>query len=57
MTGSEDVYRVVNTPTTSEHTSEYLRARIKALEQRVKYLEAVIEVELLNHNNNEYWNN
>lgn len=57
MTGSEDVYRVVNTPTTAEHTSEYLHARIDALEKRVKYLEAVIEVEILNHNNNEHWNN
>lgn len=57
MTSSEDVYRVVNTLSNAEHLDEYLNARITALENRVKYLEAVIEVEILNHNNNEHWNN
>lgn len=49
MTRSEDVYRVINTQSPSERTIEYLNARIKALENRVQYLEAVIEVNNLNN--------
>ena len=43
MTHSEDVRRAA-TPT----TIDYLNARIEALESRVEYLEAIIEVEYLN---------
>ena len=43
MTHYEDVKRVA-TPT----TIDYLNARIEALESRVQYLEAIIEVEYLN---------
>jgi hypothetical protein len=46
MTHSEDVRRAA-TPT----TIDYLNARIEALEGRVQYLEAIIEVEILNNNN------
>jgi len=48
MTHYEDVKRAA-TPT----TIDYLNARIEALEGRVQYLEAILEVEYLNHNNNE----
>ena len=48
MTHYEDVKRAA-TPT----TIDYLNARIEALENRVQYLEAILEVEYLNHNNNE----
>lgn len=47
MTHYEDVKRAA-TPT----TIDYLNARIKALESRVEYLEAILEVEYLNNNNN-----
>ncbi len=47
MTHYEDVKRAA-TPT----TIDYLNARIEALESRVEYLEAIIEVEYLNNNNN-----
>jgi hypothetical protein len=43
MTHYEDVKRAA-TPT----TIDYLNARIEALESRVEYLEAIIEVEYLN---------
>lgn len=43
MTHYEDVKRAA-TPT----TIDYLNARIEALESRVQYLEAIIEVEYLN---------
>lgn len=43
MTHYEDVKRVV-----SNQTIDYLNARIQALEKRVEYLEAIIEVEYLN---------
>mgnify|MGYP006908214334 CR=1 FL=1 len=43
MTHYEDVKRAA-TPT----TVDYLNARIEALEKRVQYLEAIIEVEILN---------
>ena len=46
MTNYEDVKRAA-TPT----TIDYLNARIEALEGRVQYLEAIIEVEILNNNN------
>ena len=46
MTHYEDVKRAT-TPT----TIDYLNARIEALESRVEYLEAIIEVEYLNNNN------
>ena len=46
MTHYEDVKRAA-TPT----TIDYLNARIEALEGRVHYLEAIIEVEILNNNN------
>ena len=46
MTHSEDVKRAA-TPT----IIDYLNARIEALEGRVQYLEAIIEVEILNNNN------
>jgi len=46
MTHYEDVKRAA-TPT----TIDYLNARIEALESRVQYLEAIIEVEYLNNNN------
>ena len=46
MTYYEDVKRAA-TPT----TIDYLNARIEALESRVEYLEAIIEVEYLNNNN------
>lgn len=43
MTHYEDVKRAA-TPS----TIDYLNARIKALENRVQFLEAIIEVEILN---------
>jgi hypothetical protein len=43
MTHYEDVKRAA-TPT----TIDYLNARIEALESRVQYLEAILEVEYLN---------
>lgn len=43
MTHYEDVKRVAR-----NSTIDYLNARIKALEKKVQYLEAVIEVEILN---------
>jgi len=43
MTHYEDVKRAA-TPT----TVDYLNARIEALENRVQYLEAILEVEYLN---------
>lgn len=43
MTHYEDVKRAA-TPT----TVDYLNARIKALEDRVQFLEAILEVEYLN---------
>jgi len=43
MTHYEDVKRVA-----SNETIDYLNARIEALEKRVEYLEAIIEVEYLN---------
>ena len=46
MTHYEDVKRAA-TPT----TIDYLNARIEALENRVQYLEAILEVEYLNNNN------
>ena len=46
MTHYEDVKRAA-TPT----TIDYLNARIEALEGRAQYLEAIIEVEILNNNN------
>ena len=46
MTHYEDVKRAA-TPT----TIDCLNARIEALEGRVQYLEAIIEVEILNNNN------
>jgi len=48
MTHYEDVKRAA-TPT----TIDYLNARIEALENRVQYLEAILEVEYLNNINNE----
>jgi len=48
MTHYEDVKRAA-TPT----TVDYLNARIEALENRVQYLEAILEVEYLNNTNNE----
>jgi hypothetical protein len=44
MTHSEDIKRLV-----SNDTIDYLNARIEALENRVQYLEAIIEVEILNN--------
>jgi hypothetical protein len=43
MTHSEDVIRV-----STDDTVDFLIARIQAMEKRIKYLEAVIEVEILN---------
>jgi hypothetical protein len=43
MTHYEDVKRAA-TPS----TIDYLNARIEALEKRVQFLEAIIEVEILN---------
>tara|TARA_R100000654_G_scaffold71224_1_gene101989 strand:- start:9969 stop:10109 length:141 start_codon:yes stop_codon:yes gene_type:complete len=43
MTHIEDVKRAAN-----NDTIDYLNARIKALENRVQYLEAILEVEYLN---------
>jgi len=43
MTHYEDVKRVA-----SNQTIDFLNARIDALEKRVEYLEAIIEVEYLN---------
>ncbi len=43
MTHYEDVKRAA-TPT----TIDYLNARIEALENRVEYLEAILELEYLN---------
>ena len=43
MTHIEDVKRAAN-----NDTLDYLNARIKALENRVQYLEAILEVEYLN---------
>jgi hypothetical protein len=44
MTHSEDIKRLA-----SNDTIDYLNARIEALENRVQYLEAIIEVEILNN--------
>jgi len=44
MTHSEDIKRL-----STNDTVDYLNARIKALENRVQYLEAVIEVNNLNN--------
>jgi hypothetical protein len=44
MTHSEDIKRLA-----SNDTIDYLNARIEALENRVEYLEAIIEVEILNN--------
>ena len=43
MTHYEDVKRVA-----SNETIDFLNARIEALENRVQYLEAILEVEYLN---------
>ena len=43
MTHIEDVKRVA-----SNDTIDYLNARIEALENRVQYLESILEVEYLN---------
>ena len=42
MTYIEDILRVKNTPT--EELVDYLNARIKALEDRVEFLEGQVEV-------------
>jgi hypothetical protein len=42
MTHTEDILRVKNTPT--EDLVDYLNARIKALEDRVEFLEGQVEV-------------
>ena len=42
MTHIEDILRVKNTPT--EDFVDYLNARIKALEDRVEFLEGQVEV-------------
>jgi hypothetical protein len=44
MTHLEDIKRLA-----SNDTIDYLNARIEALENRVEYLEAIIEVEILNN--------
>jgi hypothetical protein len=44
MTHTEDIKRLA-----SNDTIDYLNARIEALENRVEYLEAIIEVEILNN--------
>jgi hypothetical protein len=44
MTHTEDIKRLA-----SNDTIDYLNARIEALENRVQYLEAIIEVEILNN--------
>lgn len=44
MTHTEDIKRLA-----SKDTIDYLNARIEALENRVEYLEAIIEVEILNN--------
>ena len=44
MTHSEDIKRLA-----SNDTIDYRNARIEALENRVQYLEAIIEVEILNN--------
>ena len=46
MTFSEDVKRAASTD-----TIDYLNARVKALENRVQFLESVLEVEYLNNTN------
>tara|TARA_R100000479_G_scaffold102146_2_gene50888 strand:- start:1250 stop:1405 length:156 start_codon:yes stop_codon:yes gene_type:complete len=43
MTHYEDVKRVA-----SNETIDFLNARIEALENRVRYLESILEVEYLN---------
>ncbi len=43
MTHIEDVKRAA-----SNYTIDYLNARIEALENRVEYLESILEVEYLN---------
>ncbi len=43
MTHYEDVKRVA-----SNETIDFLNARIQALENRVRYLESILEVEYLN---------
>lgn len=43
MTHYEDIKRVA-----SNQTIDYLNARIEAMSKRIEYLEAVIEVEILN---------
>jgi hypothetical protein len=42
MTHTEDILRIKNTPT--EGLVDYLNARIKALENRVEYLEGQVEI-------------
>ena len=44
MTHTEDIKRLA-----SNDTIDYLNARIEALENRVQYLEAIIEVKILNN--------
>lgn len=48
MTYSEDVKRASSTD-----TIDFLNARVEALEKRVEFLEAQLEVEYLNNINNE----
>lgn len=43
MTHSEDIIRV-----STDDTVDYLNARIEAMTKRIEYLEAIIEVEILN---------
>ena len=45
MTHSEDIKRI---QTPRKETVEFLNARIEAMSKRIEYLEATIEVELLN---------
>jgi hypothetical protein len=44
MTHTEDIKRLA-----SNDTIDYLNARVEALENRIEYLEAIIEVEILNN--------
>ena len=53
MTHNEDIARVTTdvVRSSTDDTVDFLNARIKAMTKRIEYLEAIIEVEILNKNN------
>ena len=51
MTHKEDITRVTTdvVRSSTDDTVDFLNARIKAMTKRIEYLEAIIEVEILNN--------